>query len=105
MQRQRSHVDDANSSLAMAQASEATVAEEVVGATVQPDGRATIKGSQTTRTRANNAAGRHAQGLGPRCYGIGTAWAWVSSRASLSSDHSVGSKGGFLQAKIGPVDG
>lgn len=73
MQRRRSHVDDANSSLAVAQAFEATVAKEVVGGAVQPDGRATIKGSQTTRTQANNAAERHAQGLGPRCCGTGTA--------------------------------
>lgn len=33
----RSHVDDANSSLAKAQASGAAVAEQVAGATVQPD--------------------------------------------------------------------
>lgn len=105
MQGPRSHVDDANSSLAKAQASGATVAEEVAGATVQPEG---------TELRSE-AHRRHAHKLTGRAGGTSSGWvpgavaSWqglASSRASLSGDpHSVGSKGGLFQAKVGPVDG
>lgn len=104
MQGPRSHVDDANSSLAKAQVSGATVTEGVAGVTVQPEG--TELRSKAHRRHAHKLTGRAAR---PRA-GSQVLWppgkAWASSRASLSGDpRSVGSKGGLFQTKIGPVDG
>lgn len=58
---------------------------------------------------------QHVLGLGLRCGGppgtpgehggSGPGPPPAHTRPSLGSPHSVGSKGGFFQAKIGPVDG
>lgn len=105
MQGPRSHVDDANLSLAKAQASGATVAEEVAGATVQPEG--TELRSEAHRRHAHKLTG---QAGGTSSGGFPGAVAprqgLASSCASLSGDpHSVGGKGGLFQAEVGPVDG
>lgn len=66
MQGPRSHVDDANSSLAKAQASGATVAEEVAGATVQPEGTELRSEAHRRHAHKLTAGEWHVLGLGPR---------------------------------------
>lgn len=60
MQGPRSHMDDANSSLAKAQASGAAVAEQVVGAAAQPAG--TELRSKAHRLHAHKLTWRRAGG-------------------------------------------
>lgn len=114
------HVGDAISSLATAQASEAEVVKDWRELLFQSDStelQSKRSHSQTTRTRANNA-GRAASSQSGGWGVSGAAhpaqpWASTAApgpgpppaRPSPGSPHSVGSKGGFFQAEIGPVDG
>lgn len=106
MQRRQSHVDDAKLSLATAQASKAAVAEEVAGATVQSDGTELrskahrLHAHELTARAGRHVLGRRSQVPWPHPNGLGEL-----PHPSPGGPHSVGSKGGFFQAKIGPVDG
>lgn len=116
MHRRQSHVEDANASLATAQASEARPrgVRSGGGHCPSPMAPSYARGSQTTRTRASNVGRAAHPRSGARVQQpTWHHWACTAApglahlqrtRVPLGSPHSVGSKGGFFQAKIGPVD-